>query len=244
MFKQAKQNRAFEDIVLQVQEAIFQGSLQIGDRLPGERNLREIFGVSRGTLREALRALEQKGMINIRTGVQGGAIVQPIDTRLVSESLDLLLRYQKVSLRELAEFRAEVEGLVAAMAAQRVKKSDVTNLNTLLESFKGRLVAAEFNWFEIIQEDNRFHLAIARIAGNRVFESVLKTVYDNINRYFVRFLSRERSLMEKNYHDLKKITEAIENKNPQKAQSLVNEHVRYFNNLMEREAANAERGAH
>jgi len=185
-------------------------------------------------LREALRALEQKGLITIKTGVQGGAIVCPVDTRQMSASLDFLLRYQKISLRELAEFREEVEGLVAAKAAQKAKKEDVKQLNVFLESIKAHLDASEFNWSEIIKEDNKFHLNLARIAGNRVFESVLYTVYENIFPYFDRFLSKERGLMEKNYQDLCKIKKAIENRNSKKTKVLMQDHVRWFNRMMER----------
>ena len=62
MFKQAKQNRTFEDVIFQIQESILQGRLKEGDKLPSERNLRETFMVSRGTLREALRASGTKGV--------------------------------------------------------------------------------------------------------------------------------------------------------------------------------------
>jgi len=233
MFKQAKQNRTFEDVIFQIQEAILQGSLKVGDKLPSERQLREIFKVSRGTLREALRALEQKGLITIKTGVQGGAIVRPIDNKLMNESLDLLLRRQKISLRELAEFREEVEGLVAAKAAKKAKKDDLRQLNIILESIRNHLNASEFNWHEIVTEDNKFHLYLGGIAGNRVFESILSTVYENIYPYFDRFLSKKRSLMEKNYQDLCKITEAFKRRDTNKVQILVQEHVRYFNRLME-----------
>ena len=129
MFLQAKQNRAFEDIILQIQEAILQRKLNVNDRLPSERKLQGIFKVSRGTLREALRALEQKGLITIKTGVQGGAVICPIDTKQMSKSLDLLLRHQKISLRELAEFREAVEGFVAAKAAQKAKKKGPKTTN-------------------------------------------------------------------------------------------------------------------
>lgn len=233
MFNQAKQNRAFEDVISQIQEAILQGSLKVGDKLPSERQLQEIFKISRGTLREALRALEQKGLITIKTGVRGGAIICPVDTKLMSESLDLLLRHQKISLRELAEFREEVEGLVAAKAAQKAKKADINQLNLYLMSIKNLLDADEFNWHEIITEDNKFHLYLSRIAGNRVFESILSTVYENIYPYFDRFLSKERSLMKKNYQDLCKVTEALKKRDNHKAQILVQEHVRYFNRMME-----------
>jgi len=108
MFRRAKQSRAFEDVILQVQEAILTGELEAGAKLPGERKLREMFQVSRGTLREALRALEEKGLITVKTGVNGGAFVCPLNTRHVSESLDLLFRYQKITLRELTDFREAV----------------------------------------------------------------------------------------------------------------------------------------
>jgi len=234
MFKQAKQNRAFEDVIFQIQEAILEGNLKIGDRLPSERQLREMLEVSRGTLREALRALEQKGLITIKTGVKGGAIVCAVDTKGMSESLDLLLRYQKVSLRDLAEFREEVEGLVAAKAAQKAKKEDIKQLIIFLESIKNHLYADELRWDEIIREDNKFHLYLARIAGNRIFESVLYTVYENINRYFEQFLPRDRGGLQEIYKDLCKIREAIERKNFNKARILVQDHVRRFNRMMEK----------
>jgi len=234
MFKQAKQSRVFEDIILQIEESILDGRLLEGDKLPGERTLREVFKVSRGTLREALRALEQKGLINIKTGVQGGAIVCPVGTKVMSESLDLLLQHQKISLKELAEFREEVEGLVAAKAAKKAKKEDIQKLNVILQSIKNCLDAEHFNWKETVIKDNEFHFLLARIAGNRVFESILSIVYENIYPYFDQFLLKERSLMGKNYQDLCKIAEAIQKKDPQRTQKLVQDHVKRFNRIMEK----------
>jgi DNA-binding FadR family transcriptional regulator len=233
MFKEAKQNRAFEDVILQIQEAILHGSLKVGDKLPSERQLREVFKVSRGTLREALRALEQKGLINIKTGAHGGAFICPINNRLMSESLNLMLRHQKITLKELAEFREAVEGFVAAKAAQKAKKADLKQLTNLLKSIRNHLDASPFDWKAVIIKDSEFHLSLSRIAGNRVFESILDTIYENIYKYFDRFLSKKRRLQEKNYQDLCKITEAIRKRDPQKAQDHVQEHVRYFNRMME-----------
>jgi GntR family transcriptional repressor for pyruvate dehydrogenase complex len=81
MFREIKQSRAFEEVVSQVQESILRGEFKPGDRLPSERKLGEIFKVSRGTLREAFRALEQKGLITVGTGVHGGAFVRLADNR-------------------------------------------------------------------------------------------------------------------------------------------------------------------
>jgi len=233
MFSPSRQTRAFEDVVRQIQEAILKGSLKPGARLPAERQLQDTFQVSRGTLREALRTLEQKGLITIKTGTAGGAIVRAVDTKLVSESLDLLLRYQKISLKELAEFREAVEGVVASKAARKATRQDVRTLGALVRSIRGYLDADSFDWSGVVREDNRFHFHLARIAGNRIFESIVQTIYENISPYFERFLSHERGLMERNYQDLCRILEAIEKRDPDAARLLVQRHVRYFNRRME-----------
>ena len=233
MFSPSRQTRAFEDVVRQIQEAILKGSLKPGARLPAERQLQDTFQVSRGTLREALRTLEQKGLITIKTGTAGGAIVRAVDTKLVSESLDLLLRYQKISLKELAEFREAVEGVVASKAARKATRQDVRTLRALVRSIRGYLDADSFDWSGVVREDNRFHFHLARIAGNRIFESIVQTIYENISPYFERFLSHERGLMERNYQDLCRILEAVEKRDPDAARLLVQRHVRYFNRRME-----------
>jgi DNA-binding FadR family transcriptional regulator len=233
IFKKAKQNRAFEDVVSQIQEAILEGRLKIGERLPGERQLRETFQVSRGTLREALRTLEQKKLIQIRTGMRGGAIICPVNTQPVSESLDLLLRYQKIELKELAEFREEVEGAVAAQAARRAKKEDIRELTSYLESIKDLLHDGQETWRKAIKIDNQFHLCLARIAGNRVFVSILTIVYDNIFRYFDRFLPKDKKVTEKIYQDLCGIVEAIHEKDARKTKALIQDHVKRFDRMME-----------
>ncbi|MCX8118038.1 MAG: FCD domain-containing protein [Desulfobacterota bacterium] len=233
IFRKAKQSRAFEDVVSQIQEAILEGRLKTGERLPGERQLREAFQVSRGTLREALRTLEQKKLIQIRTGARGGAIVCPVNTEPVSESLDLLLRYQKVGLKELAEFREEVEGAVAERAARRAKKEDIEELKAYLGSMQPLLEDGRNTWREMIEIDNQFHRCLARMAGNRVFESILTIVYDNIFRYFDRFLPRDKKVVERIYKDLSGIVEAIQMKDPQKTKALIQDHVRRFDRMME-----------
>jgi GntR family transcriptional regulator, transcriptional repressor for pyruvate dehydrogenase complex len=234
MFNQAKQTRTFENVIFQIQEAILEEKLRPGDKLPGERELGEIFGVSRGTLREAFRALEQKGLVTIKTGVKGGAFVAAVNTRQMNESLDILLRYRKISLHELAEFREVVEGVVAAKAAQKATREDLNELRLILHSIKTRLDTPEPKWDELIMEDTRFHLALAKVAGNRVFESVLDTIYDNINRYFERFLPKESKILRDIYQDLSRITAAIESRDSNKAQSLLLDHVKRFNQLMEK----------
>ena len=237
MFQQAKQNRMFQDVVDQIQEAILQGKLTPGSRLPAERELTDIFKASRGTLREALRVLEQKGLISIKTGVKGGAVVNQPTTHPISESLDLLIRYQRVLLRDLAEFREGVEGIVAALAAKRATEDDIFSLKGLLKEAGVCLNQGTPGWDDFIRIDNQIHMALAKMARNPVYESVLRTVYDNIHRYFDRFLPREEDIIQENYRDLREIVKAVEEGRAEKASHLVQDHVSRFNRRMEENAS-------
>ena len=233
MFQQAKQNRIFQDVINQIQEAILKGELKVGDKLPAERELKEIFKTSRGTLREALRVLEQKGLIAIKTGVNGGAFVKPVTTHQVSESLDLLVRYQRVSLKDLAEFREGVEGIVTGLAAERTKKEDIQYLMNLLKEAKIHIDEGVSHWDEFIRVDNTLHMAMAHIAGNPVYQSVLQTVHDNINRYYDQFLPKEEEIMRENYQDLCGIVKAVEDRQADKSRILAQDHVHRFYRFME-----------
>jgi DNA-binding FadR family transcriptional regulator len=233
MFRQARQNRIFEDVIDQIQEAILEGRVKVGDRLPAERELKEMFKTSRGTLREALRVLEQKGLIRIKTGVSGGAIVRELTTEQVSQSLALLLRYQRVSLRDLAEFRQGVEGIVTSLGAERAQREDIEHLKQLLGQAGAHARAGVSHWDEFIAMDNALHLAIARIAGNPVYESVLRTVHDHINRYYEGFLPKKEEYLRENYRDLCDIVGAVENGPPAEARRFAQDHVRRFNGFME-----------
>ena len=93
-----------------------------------ERELCEMFQTSRGTLREALRILEQKSLIEIRLGVNGGAYVKDANGELMAENLAMLIRSQTISLSHLAEFREGIEGSVAGLAAQRASAGDIKKL--------------------------------------------------------------------------------------------------------------------
>jgi len=232
MFKRAEHHRAFEDVISQIQEQVLDGRLKAGDRLPSERQLQEAFQISRNTLREALRALEQKGLITVKTGVKGGAIVCPVDTKGVSESLDLLLRYRKIDLAELSEFREEVEGLVAVKAAQMARKEDIAHLKGLLKSMEEQLPRGELGWDEISRLDTLFHLRLARITGNRMYESVLHTVHNNINHYFYHFLSKDQTIFRNTYKELCRIAEAIERRDPDQARTCLQQHLRRYSRMM------------
>lgn len=232
-FKKAKQNRIFQDVVDQIQVAILEGQVSAGERLPSERDLCEMFQTSRGTLREALRILEQKSLIEIRLGVNGGAYVKDANAELMAENLAMLIQSQNISLSHLAEFREGIEGTVARLAAQRASAADIKSLNSLLSKADGFRRLGTSGWKDFVRIDEKIHTEIARIAGNPLYSFILKSVHDNIHRYYDKFLNAGDEELEENYRDLFLIIEAIKDGDDELASSRAIEHVQKFSMYMQ-----------
>ena len=124
MFRKTQHNRVFQDLVDQIQAAILDGRLKPGDKLPSQRDLVDMFQTSRASIREALRVLEQKGLIEVKLGVSGGAVIKTAGTESITADLTLLMQQQQVSFDHLAEFRESIEGDVAAMAGLNKQEAD------------------------------------------------------------------------------------------------------------------------
>jgi DNA-binding FadR family transcriptional regulator len=169
MFKKTNQQRLFEDLVAQIEGAILDGRLKAGDKLPPQRDLVKMFQTSRGPLREALRVLEQKGLLDIKRGMRGGAVIRRPGMAPVAQSLGLLVRHRKITLAELSEFREGVEGNVAAIAAQRATQADINRLKNLLKQARQHADTGVNAWAPFCDVDHQIHVAIAKSAGNRVY---------------------------------------------------------------------------
>ncbi|MBI9087064.1 MAG: FadR family transcriptional regulator [Desulfobacterales bacterium] len=232
MFQQPRKPRLFQNLVEQIESAIMEGRLKIGDRLPSQREMVEMFKTSRATLREALRVLEQKGLIDVRLGASGGAVIKEAGTEPVTESLALLLRQRKVSLTELAEFREGVEGIAAALAADRAKAEDIAKMKRLLQEASVHLATGVSAWRAFSEMDNRIHMVIARACGNAVYQCVLQMVHGNIHSYFEVHPLKDERIMQENFRDLTEIVQAIEQRQAIAARSLMQSHVRRFNRYM------------
>ncbi|MBW2589310.1 MAG: FadR family transcriptional regulator [Deltaproteobacteria bacterium] len=228
-----KKIKSYQNVVDQIQSAICDGSLKDGDKLPSEMKLTKMFDTSRGTIREALRVLEQKGLISVKTGVKGGPIVKEANTRPMSESIALLIRHQKVSLHHLAQFRKILEGHIAAQTALMAGKNEINQLKAILKEAKMHIKTKPSGWEEFHKMDATFHMALAKIAKNPLIEANLQSIHDNIQIYFNQYLPFSNALLMDNYEDLCKIVEAVENKNSLKARQLAETHVTKFNDLME-----------
>src|SRR5215472_14907297 len=120
LYRTIKSSRLFEQIVQQVEESILKGQLKPGDQLPAERDLAQRFGVSRTAVREAVKALREKGLVEAYSG--RGTFVTNGTSQAIRQSLDLMIRIGRhEGAVHLAELRHMLEPEIAALAATRIE---------------------------------------------------------------------------------------------------------------------------
>jgi len=141
-----------------------------------------------------------------------------------------------VSLDDLAEFREGVEGIVASLAVERAKGEDIKHLRKLLKKAKIHLRNGVSEWDAFMEVDNQIHMALANIARNPIYVAILQTIYDNIRRYWGRFLPIEEFILKETYRDLCEVVRAVEKRQSYKASLVIQNHVYRFNRLMEERA--------
>lgn len=224
--------KSYQHVVEQIQTAIIDGELKQGDCLPSEMKLKDAFDTSRGTIREALRVLEQKGLISIRTGVKGGAVIKAVNTEAMSDSMALLIRHGNVSLPHLAEFRKLLEGHVAQQAARLANLEDIRGLKDILAKIQILINTDPPGWEDFHRLDANFHQELARIGQNPLLQANLTTIHENIHTYFHQYLPFSRELLDEDYQDLCKIMAAVERQDEGEARIIAQHHVARFSELM------------
>jgi len=177
-----KSTRIYEEIVRQVKGLIAEGRLKSGDRLPPERDLAEKFMVSRTSVREALRALESRGLIEIRAGE--GAFVRDISLEALIEPLALVILPHREATRELFEARRLLEPAIAALAARRATAEDIAEMERILEEQAKEVAQGRTG----LAQDAAFHAALAQSAHNRAITRIVSALMDLLTQ------SREESL--------------------------------------------------
>ncbi len=223
-FRKVQAGRVSEDVIRQVEQAIFSGLLAPGDRLPPERDLSEQFGVSRVTIRDALRVLEANGLIVIKVGAGGGAFVREPNFDRLSSSLSSMLRFKKASLLELSEARMVIETATAELAAERATPEDLDRLRRAVEGARQALSAEDLYYMPHSVE---FHSALAQAARN----SVLFLTVASFRKLFFNVLEQllpTRDMAETAARDHWAIYEAVAARDGALARRLMAEHLGYF----------------
>ena len=214
-FEAIRRSKVYEEVAKQLERLILK-KLQPGDKLPAERELAEMFGVSRSSIRDAIRSLELVGLVEPRQGA--GTVVREVSAESLVNPLTIVLARQQIS--ELLDFRKMLEPPLAARAATHASVEDVTEMEEILRRQDDKLRRGEL----AIEEDSEFHYNVAMASDNSVVLKVLDVLMDLLRE------TRERALQvegrpQKSLAGHRRILMAIKRRDPAAAEDAMRRHI-------------------
>jgi GntR family transcriptional repressor for pyruvate dehydrogenase complex len=173
IFSRIEHSRTSDEVIVQIEQLILEGILRVGDRLPGERELARQMDVSRPILREALKALETRGLLVTRHG--GGTQVADVIGQVFTKPVMELIATHRKATADYLEYRREIEGISAEYAAKRATDDDRALLTQILERMRAAHVQDDFA--DEASIDVEFHNAIGECAHNIILLHTLRSCY-------------------------------------------------------------------
>ncbi len=218
MYKAIRASRLYEQIVAQIEKSIAEGALKPGDQLPPEREMAQQFGVSRTAVREAVKALREKGLVEAYTG--RGTFVVNGTSQLMRQSFDVLMKMGEVEdgFRNLAELRSIVEPEIVMLAAERADEADLTAMREAVNIMEGAQDADSF-----VEADLDFHLALAEAAGNPLILSLIDSIVGLLREQRIRIFNVDHARRGQYHH--KRILAAVEKHDAEKARKAMRAHL-------------------
>ena len=219
-FKEIAPVRLYESVIGQIMELIKNNELKPGDKLPPERELAEKLSISRGSLRQAFRVLESKGLIKSKPG--GGRYIREIRKNGHNNTENIILSLEKSSILELLEAREIFEVKIAEIAAQRATAEDTALIERILNKMNKEEGLKDEKKTE---SDTEFHLAIASASHNFVFVNIIKLHLDLLRgtREKTQQISGRR---EERWREHQAILQAIKEHSTKKAGEAMLKHLR------------------
>ena len=228
-FKSVKNPIRMSDVIArQIEDKIISGQLKTDSALPPEAELLKQFGVSRGTLREALRTLEAKGMVKVRQGSRGGTIVTELTDEFISEILHKAIRLGRISVKDMSHFRLALEPSIAEMVA--LVDIDANLLSQMEKNILKAKVLCERNE-DAVSTNTEFHLLLATASGNPLFVIILSTLMSSlISTEHASKIRRKIEGCTIDYH--RNILEAIRSRDPVRARAEMYQHIIQIHKLL------------
>jgi len=212
--------RLYERIAQQVEQRLLTGDLKVGDRLPPERELAEQFGVSRTAVREAVKALRQKGLVEVQPG--RGTFITNGTSRAVRHSLDLLMKIGGAhGSANLVEVREIIEPEIAALAAARATEEHVAAMREAVATMDTALQDPD----AFIEADLDFHLALAEATQNALIPTLIDSIVDLLREQRARIFRVDGGPQRGQYHH-KRILDTIVRRDPEAAREAMRAHLR------------------
>jgi len=213
-----KRKTIHEEIIAQIREELVEGRWKLGDRLPSERDLSERFQVSRASVREAIRALESRGLVRIKTGE--GTYIASGSEAVLSPLVSIILQ-QKDVLLDIFEARKIIEPEIAALAPKRAVPEEIQHMEEILEEQARQIAQGDSG----VEADTAFHSLLTQTTKNKVFLRLNDAVVDSLRE------TRERSLHihgrpARSLAGHHEILKAIRAKDPGRARQAMLQHLR------------------
>jgi len=219
VYKAVRAARLYEQIVQQIEESILKGALKPGDQLPAERELALEFGVSRTAVREAVKALREKGLVEAYSG--RGTFITDGTSQAIRQSFDLMTKIgQPEGSTHLAEMRAILEPEIAALAAGRIEEQ---HLAAMREAY-AVMHNSRHDPDTFIEADLDFHLALAEAAANPLILSLIDSIVGLLREQRMRIFHVQGGPERGQFHH-KQILEAIEQRDPEKVRAAMKAHL-------------------
>ena len=216
-FEPVRRTKVYEEVAQQIQHKIFRG-LRPGDLLPPEVELAQRFGVSRSTIRDAIRGLEVIGLVDRHQG--RGTTVRRLTSDLQTDPLSAALVQQRHNVGELLEVRKILEPALARRAATRATEEEISELGQILLRQEEKVRRREL----AIEEDCEFHYNIAMAADNGVILRVLDILMDLLRETRERSLQTEGRL-ERSLAGHRRIFTALKRRNGRAAEVAMRRHL-------------------
>jgi GntR family transcriptional repressor for pyruvate dehydrogenase complex len=218
MYKTIQVARLYEQIVEQIEHSILTHSLKPGDQLPAERDLAVQFGVSRTAVREAIKALREKGLVEAYTG--RGTFITNDRSQAMRHSLDRIIKInQPEGLLQLAEIRAILEPEICALAATRADEQHIATMREAVTVMDDSRQDSD----AYIEADLDFHLALAEAAGNQIILSLIDSIVGLLREQRLKIFQVAGGPERGQFHH-KRILEAIEAGDPERARESMKAH--------------------
>ena len=223
-FQPIKPKKVSTQIADQIRSSILSGEFTPGDKLPPERELAEMFGVSRPSVREALNVLASSGLVQSYQG--GGTVVMSLVDATGTNALSELIRVQQDRALDVIEVRKCMESWTAWYAAERALPEDIRRLEEIITGMErnldGLLPSEDL--------DANFHIVIARATHNIVWQHLMQSLFDAMKE-FQQSVWRAVYITSEDHHQLyrhhRSIFEAIRLKDSEGAREAMMEHLTF-----------------
>ena len=220
MYKVIQSSRLYEQIVQQIEESILKGTLKEGDQLPAERELAQQFGVSRTAVREAIKALHEKGFVEAFPG--RGTFIANGNSNSMRQSLDRILKSGTPDgAAHLVEIREILEPEIAALAAARADDQDLATMREAVSVMD----SARHDPEAFIEADLDFHLSLAEAAANPFVLSLIDSIVGLLREQRMRIFYVDGGPERGQVHH-KRILDAMERRDSRGAREAMQAHLR------------------